>query len=216
MGKGSFRMRAFDLDRRVIETYQSFSRSFTRIRAEDLRQRIDEAYEAGTFWPDALLSVNPSYLPGATSETLASQGLILEETARVFRRDGRPLTFHSHQEQAIAKASKGESFAVTTGTGSGKSLCFFVPIIDKAIRARLAGEARRTRAIIVYPMNALANSQLDEIGKFLDQSGLPEEMKPTVARYTGQERDDERRKVAANPPDVLLTNFMMLEYDDSS
>ncbi len=211
MGKGSFRMRAFDLDRRVIETYQSFSRSFTRIRAEDLRQRIDEAYEAGTFWPDALLSVNPSYLPGATSETLASQGLILEETARVFRRDGRPLTFHSHQEQAIAKASKGESFAVTTGTGSGKSLCFFVPIIDKAIRARLAGEARRTRAIIVYPMNALANSQLDEIGKFLDQSGLPEEMKPTVARYTGQERDDERRKVAANPPDVLLTNFMMLE-----
>jgi len=47
---------------------------------------------------------------------------------------------------------------VTTGTGSGKSLCFFLPIIDAVVRA---GEPQRTRAIIIYPMNALANSQLE-------------------------------------------------------
>jgi ATP-dependent helicase YprA (DUF1998 family) len=52
---------------------------------------------------------------------------------------------------------------VTTGTGSGKSLCFFVPIIERAIRARLAGEAPRTKAIIVYPMNALANTAARDI-----------------------------------------------------
>ncbi len=43
----------------------------------------------------------------------------------------------------------------------------------------------RTRAIVVYPMNALANSQLKELDKFIDQSGLPDRLRPTFARYTG-------------------------------
>jgi ATP-dependent helicase YprA (DUF1998 family) len=59
---------------------------------------------------------------------------------------------------------------VTTVTGSGKSLCFFVPIVDAAVRARAACEALRTRAIIVYPMNALAISQMKELDKFLAHS----------------------------------------------
>ena len=87
--------------------------------------------------------------------------------------------------QAVAKATARQSFVVTTGTGSGKSLCFFIPIIDAAIRARASAEERRTRAIVIYPMNALANSQREELNKFLDQSGLPENLRPTFARYTG-------------------------------
>ena len=59
--------------------------------------------------------------------------------------------------EAIAKATARQSFVVTTGTGSGKSLCFFIPIIDAAIRARAASEAPPTRAIVIYPMNALAS-----------------------------------------------------------
>ncbi len=61
-------------------------------------------------------------------------------------------------------------------------------------------------------MNALANSQINEITKFLDQSGLPEALLPTCARYTGEERDDERDRIRARKPDILLTNFMMLEF----
>ena len=105
----------------------------------------------------------------------------------------------------------GQSFVVTTGTGSGESLCFFVPIVDAIIRARKAGHGPRTRAIIVYPMNALANSQVKEINKFIDQSGLSENLRPVVRRYTGQENQEERERVAENPPDILLTNFMMAE-----
>ena len=60
-------------------------------------------------------------------------------------------------------------------------------------------------------MNALANSQIKEIEKFVGQSGLPEHLQPVVRRYTGQEGEDERQKIANNPPDVLLTNFMMAE-----
>lgn len=79
------------------------------------------------------------------------------------------------------------------------------------MRARKAGMARRTRAIIVYPMNALANSQLKEIEKFIGQSGLPEDMRPVVCRYTGQESQEDRLRIAEPPPDILLTNFMMAE-----
>jgi Lhr-like helicase len=131
--------------------------------------------------------------------------------ARVFRVDGQSITLYRHQMQAVAKATARQSFAVTTGTGSGKSLCFFIPIIDAAIRARASGDHRRTRAIVICPMNALANSQREELNKFLDQSGLPENLRPTFARYTGQEDRDERDRVRDAKPDILLTNFMMLE-----
>jgi len=60
-------------------------------------------------------------------------------------------------------------------------------------------------------MNALANSQREELNKFLDQSGLPENLRPTFARYTGQEDRDERERIRDVKPDILLTNFMMLE-----
>ena len=150
-------MKAFDLDRSLIENYSSFSRSFSKIRAADLQQAIDRQYESGYFWPDALLSINPQYEPGPTADELAASRDLDQLTARVFRVKGETIRFHAHQAQAIAKARAGQSFVVTTGTGSGKSLCFFAPIIDAAIRAKKECSERRTRAIIVYPMNALVS-----------------------------------------------------------
>ena len=54
---------------------------------------------------------------------------------------GEPLTLYKHQEQAIALASHGESYVVTTGTGSGKSLCFFVPIVSAVLEDEHASTA---------------------------------------------------------------------------
>ena len=58
-------------------------------------------------------------------------------------------------------------------------------------------------------MNALANSQMDELTKFIGQ--VPGERPVTFERYSGQEDGSERRRIAEEPPDILLTNFMMLE-----
>ena len=58
-------------------------------------------------------------------------------------------------------------------------------------------------------MNALANSQLEELKKFLGSN--PAERAISFGRYTGQESDEERQAMASSPPDILLTNFMMLE-----
>lgn len=195
-------MKAFDLDKEILRNYEAFSRSFTSIRAEDLGSKVDAYYADGHFWPDALLSINPRFHAGHSADELAAAKVIEPQTAKIFAASGSSIRFHRHQEEAITKASTGQSFVVTTGTGSGKSLCFFVPIVDAVIKARKMGQPPRTQAIIVYPMNALANSQIKEIEKFIAQSGLPDAMKPVVRRYTGQESDAERQEVAANPPDM--------------
>jgi Lhr-like helicase len=204
-------MKAFEFDHRLINSYARFSRSFSTIRSADLKAEIDRQYDAGRFWPDALLSINPRFLQGPTVDELVASGDLDEATGKIFRFGETPLRFHRHQAQSIAKARAGQSYVVTTGTGSGKSLCFFVPIVDAIVRARKAGKQPRTSAIIVYPMNALANSQLNEIEKFISQSGLPAELRPVVRRYTGQESQEERQRIADSPPDILLTNFMMAE-----
>jgi ATP-dependent helicase YprA (DUF1998 family) len=201
----------FDLDGAIVRDYERFARSFTQIRAPDILSQVEQIYATNRFWPEPLISINPNFERGASVKDLAADGSLHPDTARVFRVDGQPVRFHRHQAQAIAKATQRQSFAVTTGTGSGKSLCFFVPIIDAAIRARAAGETARTRAIVVYPMNALANSQMKELEKFIEQSGLPQKLLPTFARYTGQESTEERQRIQQAKPDILLTNFMMLE-----
>ena len=203
-------MKAFEFERYLIDSYTQFSRSFTKIQAEDFRNEIEKHYDAGHFWPDALLSLNPHYLSGQTIDEMVASRSLDEATGEIFQLvGGNPL--YRHQEQSIMKTQAGKSHVVTTGTGSGKSLCFFVPIVDAIVKARKEGLPRKTKAIIIYPMNALANSQIREIEAFIDKSGLSEELKPVVRRYTGQETQEERQRIASNPPDILLTNFMMAE-----
>ena len=164
----------FSLRDTVVDEYKKFATSFTTIFAEDIRTQIDAIYAQDRYWPEPLIQINPSYKRTTTVEALARNGVLHAKAAEIFRSPaaadgaaGRTLSLYKHQEQAIALASDGESFVVTTGTGSGKSLCFFIPILNAVLSAKAGGGAPRTRAIIVYPMNALANSQLEELNKFL-------------------------------------------------
>ncbi len=202
-------MDVFSLRDTVVGEYRKFATSFTTIHAEDIRQQVEAIYAEGRFWPEPLIQINPSYKKGANLADLIRGGALEPRTADIFRADGAPLSLYKHQEQAIALAAQGESYVVTTGTGSGKSLCFFIPIVNAVLAEKRTRTAPRTRAIIIYPMNALANSQLEELDKFI--KNVPGERPVTFARYTGQEDTEERRRISENPPDILLTNFMMLE-----
>ena len=199
----------FALRDSVVGEYRRFATSFTAIRAPDIREQVDAIYAGNRYWPEPLIQINPSYKRSTDVGALVADGVLDPGCADVFRANGKPLSLYKHQEQAIALAAEGESFVVTTGTGSGKSLCFFIPIVNHVLQARRTNAHRRTSAVVVYPMNALANSQMEELGKFITQA--PGEPRITFARYTGQEDGDERRRVADEPPDILLTNFMMLE-----
>ena len=204
-------MKVFEFDKHLVESYDYFSRSFTKVKAPDLRDEINRQFSEGQFWPNVLLSINPHYKEGETVNKLVKKGVIDSATGQIFQNNGQTLTLYQHQIESISQAKANNSFVVTTGTGSGKSLCFFIPIVDSIIQARKQGKPKSTRAIIIYPMNALANSQLGEIEKYVSQADIPTELTPTVKRYTGQESSEEREKIADDPPDILLTNYMMAE-----
>ena len=208
-------MDVFDLRDNLVDEYRQFATSFTFIYATDIRSQIQAIYDSGRFWPESLIQINPNYRRGHTVAELVQSGDLHPQCEAIFRTPpsadharGESLPLHLHQEQAIA--FDGDSFVVTTGTGSGKSLCFFIPIVNAILREKERDAAPRTRAIIIYPMNALANSQAEELDKYL--SNVEGQTSVTYARYTGQESAEERQQIASNPPDILLTNFMMLEY----
>ncbi len=211
-------MDVFNFRDRLIGDYESFTRSFTRPRAGDIKTYLQAQYDAGVFWPAPLIQLNPSFVSGGSVEQLVEEHLLHKECARIFRAGkssdsiGVTLRLHKHQEEAIRAAQRKESYVLTTGTGSGKSLSYFIPIVDHILRERAAGQNKpRVSAIVIYPMNALANSQREELTRFLNL-GYPGGKGPvTFARYTGQESSEERDEIARNPPDIILTNFMMLE-----
>jgi len=210
-------MDVFSFRDRIVEDYGQFSRSFTQIKAPDLQEFVDDRYGKGEYWPSPLIQLNPSFVGGGSISELVEAGLLHPECAKIFRwgkesGPGEELQLHRHQRDAIEIARGGGSFVVTSGTGSGKSLGYIIPIVNKVLEAREAGDKqKRIRAIVVYPMNALCNSQLEELQKYLGL-GYPDGPRVTFARYTGQEGDDEREKIKNDPPDILLTNYVMLEY----
>lgn len=208
--EGAAALDVFSLRDSVVEEYKQFATSFTTICAPDIREQVKAIYADQRYWPEPLIQINPRYQRAADVAALAKSGILQPGCAEIFQSDGRPLLLFKHQEQAVALASKEESFVVTTGTGSGKSLCFFIPIVNYVLGARRSGTTpRRTSAIVVYPMNALANSQMEELKKFI--GNVPGQQAVTFARYTGQDDDQIREQIADKPPDILLTNFMMLE-----
>ncbi|MHB1462505.1 MAG: DEAD/DEAH box helicase [Armatimonadota bacterium] len=207
-------MDVFDLRNKLISDYESYVRSFVTIRTESIKEYVDSCLQSGLLWPEPLIQMNPSFEPGDTIDSLVEQGILHEKCKSVFRiknneQDaGLPLRLHRHQSEAVRVARNGDNYVLTTGTGSGKSLAYIVPITDHVLRH---GSGKGIKAVVVYPMNALANSQYGELTKFLCHGFTDGKGPVTFARYTGQETDEERNAIIANPPDILLTNYVMLE-----
>lgn len=174
------------------------------------------------FVREPLISAIPSYRTAETPRQLFDRSDAPRLSSRMARLN--PHVFHAdrplyrHQLAAIKAMQSGRNVVVATGTGSGKTECFLLPLLDEAIRS---GEPSGVRAILVYPMNALANDQLDRMQSLIADSGV------TFGRYTSQTPDEveardgppvcpsERRSredIRSEPPQLLLTNFAMLEY----
>lgn len=214
-------MQVFDVRDSVVNDYARFTHSAVAPSSRDVADFLDRQAEKGAQWPDPWISLNPSFASGGSISDLISEGLLHSRNREIFRVkkavDDRGLTelsLHHHQADAIRAAREGGSYVLTTGTGSGKSLGYIIPIVDHVLRSRDGappGRGNSVKAIIVYPMNALANSQMNELEKFLD-FGFPSGQRPvTYARYTGQESEEKRIAILDDPPDILLTNYVMLE-----
>ncbi|MGY1763049.1 DEAD/DEAH box helicase [Geodermatophilus sp. SYSU D00779] len=136
-----------------------------------------------------------------------------------------PEGFAPYRHQAVAfsrlssKQGDPRPTIVTTGTGSGKTESFLVPILDHVLRARRAGQ-RGIKALVLYPMNALANDQAGRLAQLI--TGDPRLSDVTAGLYTGDKNAPttrvtqdglitDRAVMQSDPPDILLTNYKMLD-----
>lgn len=146
-------------------------------------------------------------------------------------------SLYDHQEQAIRKVhGQQENVVIATGTASGKTESFLYPILFHLYQQYLDGKLDEpgVRALILYPMNALANDQRRRLGKICEKlEDENSDFKPTFGQYIGATPEDEkddwrnakshiknkhpgeiifRKEMRAKPPHILLTNYSMLEY----
>ncbi|MBF0340457.1 MAG: DEAD/DEAH box helicase [Magnetococcales bacterium] len=143
-----------------------------------------------------------------------------EARAERMPRDRHP---YSHQIDAWEAARAGLSCLVSSGTGSGKTECFMVPILDDLLRDSTKGKLAGVRAIVIYPLNALIESQRERLAAWTEAlnnrisfalyNGLTPETPRNVdkGRLAASEIGD-RQTIRENPPSILVTNVTMLEY----
>ena len=132
-------------------------------------------------------------------------------------------TPYVHQQKAFSRLTgeDGRSTLVATGTGSGKTECFLYPILEYCYRHR--GE-NGIKALIIYPMNALAADQAKRMAELINATEELQSAKIRVGMYVGgQEKNatkmmmpdkviTDRDTLLASPPDILMTNYKMLDY----
>src|SRR5215471_2725476 len=134
-------MNILDFRDQLIGDYASYIRSFIQIRDSQISSYVQQKLQEGILWPEPLIQLNPLFARGESIDELIAQGVLHRECARIFRKDkseyddrGRPLRLHKHQSDAIHIARSGASYILTTGTGSGKSLAYIIPIVDYVLR----------------------------------------------------------------------------------
>jgi ATP-dependent helicase YprA (DUF1998 family) len=178
------------------------------------------------------LEVTAPYKKGLSIQELVSEKILSKHFLKLNQNEmpaNRPL--YTHQESAIRKAQEKKNFIVATGTGSGKTESFVMPILNDLFSEFENGTLTPgVRALFIYPMNALANDQVKRL-----RSLLRDTPQITFGRYTGETEQTDRaaldkyrqqnpgvkrlpnellsrNEMRDNPPHILVTNYAMLEY----
>lgn len=199
-------MNIFKTHARIVEDYANYISSFLNIADDDIKRHVENELRDGKLWPEPLLQFNPAFEMVGTVGDLAEQGDIHKDLADIFK----GYSLYHHQVQAIKLGTQQQDFVVTSGTGSGKSLTYIGSIFHYLLsNPNQVGIA----AIVVYPMNALINSQYEEFDRYKKnyEKSTGKEFPITFGQYTGQEKEEKRQQMRENPPHILLTNYMMLE-----
>ncbi|MHB8880003.1 MAG: DEAD/DEAH box helicase [Thermodesulfovibrionales bacterium] len=197
----------FNLHSDILSDYKQFVSSFINIGDEQIRQVVEKEMQAGKFWPEPLIQFNPSFeILGPVADFCGTGKLLHPDIVHILK----GYNLFKHQVEAISLGIQSRDFVVTSGTGSGKSLAYLGTIFDFLLKSE---KTKGIKAVIVYPMNALINSQSDALKAYSKtyESSTGREFPITFAQYTGQEDEAERTRVREELPDIILTNYMMLE-----
>ncbi|MCP4715616.1 MAG: DEAD/DEAH box helicase, partial [Deltaproteobacteria bacterium] len=219
---------------RIRDSYLRYLKTIYPFQDPDMRREFKRALEK----PDMvvkgpLLESSPPFKTGRNIEQLMQDG-VLHPDFRQLCSAALPLQrpLYLHQDQAISKVVQARrNLIVATGTGSGKTESFLIPIMNYLLQQRAQGKlSAGVRALLLYPMNALANDQLKRLRQILAE--FPD---ITFGRYTGETKQKlkdaedsfkdqfprearipneliSRDQMRDSPPHILLTNYAMLEY----
>lgn len=222
--------------RTIEDSYRGYIATTIHFADKSLQRQLESLLaEPGYLTRGPFLEAAAPYEGGETPRELVSDGVLCEDMLRLG--NGNRSSFdpdrklYKHQVQALRMARAGQNYIVTTGTGSGKTECFLLPILDDILREfAVTGPQAGVRALVIYPMNALANDQVKRLRGLL--AGTP----ITFGRYTGDTPETQgraedawakenpgehhrmpnelisREAMRATPPNILLTNYSMLEY----
>jgi len=230
--------------RQSLARFISTAAPVSQVRAPRLAQRIRDGLNSDlvSLVKGPFVESLPDFEKGNSISALVDKGVLNAAWGELANTDDgkkifdRPL--HKHQADALLRSQ--ENYLVATGTGSGKTEAFLFPLINDLLTQDLSKPG--VRAVLVYPLNALANDQMQRIARLLFKDlGDPS---ITLGRYTGHVRsgatrnEEERRIVETptfqrdfgaarsvpkhwllsrsemldNPPHILVTNYAMLEH----
>jgi len=208
--------------KRYLNTYFSIAdKEYDKLFKEELNKQ--EVFAKGPY-----IDINDTFEKGKYLNDYINEGIFPKDISRIKINVEH---LYKHQEEAINKILEGHNVVITTGTGSGKTESFLIPIFRDLVNQYVKGELTPgVRALIIYPMNALANDQVERLRKAL--CNYPE---ITFGCYTGQTKEREREaledykrlnndnvplknelisreQMKQTPPHILITNYAMLEY----
>lgn len=207
--------------------------SILTVKDNVIREKaVSKIKRENKFIKGPFIEITPPFVTGRSIKELIDEGVLSSEFKQINEALNNDRSLYKHQEVAIRKiVDENKNLIVATGTGSGKTECFLIPIVDYLMKQKETGTLNPgVRALLLYPMNALANDQVKRLRMLLkDYPDL------TFGRYTGETKPDtvkalqdykaqnngedplpnelvSREQMRKNPPHFLLTNYAMLEY----
>lgn len=222
---------------KIRTSYLNYLKTIKPFQDEALREEFAKAIEEKDMLVKGpLLQIALPYQKGKSIHQLVDEGLLspsFQQLCSPALDYDRPL--YNHQIKAIRKAVNGRNIVVSTGTGSGKTEAFLVPILNYLLREEENGTLSQpgVRALLLYPMNALVNDQLKRLrrvlkdypsitfGRYINIYETPETKKQAEEYFKDTYNRDEpfipnelksREEMHEAPPHLLITNYAMLEY----
>ena len=222
---------------KIRTRYENYLKTSFYFKDTALRKSFAQALQEYNLMRKEIPEPARSFQSGNKARNLAKD--YFEDKANPLFPALREGNLYSHQEKAIRLVYGDKKHAVVaTGTASGKTESFLYPILFELYRQHLAGELQKkgVRALILYPMNALANDQRQRLGEICEKlQNEDSDFQPTFGQYIGETPEDKnsrryqdskkrgeeerlpgelifRKEMRETPPHILLTNYSMLEY----
>lgn len=221
---------AIQKTRYIKDRYKNYLRTIFKFGDENLQHSYEKLLNEQVLFKGPYVSLDMPFVRGKNLAELMEEGIVCKSFRKLSEIDfERPL--YAHQERAIRHIGQGRGAIITTGTGSGKTESFLYPILNDILKEIEAGSQQPgIRAMLLYPMNALINDQIDRIRDRLQDcpeitfgcfTGETKE-KVSEAERARLESENEikippnellsREEMRKTPPHILFTNYSMLEY----